>query len=40
MFEPIRYVDERESKNPRVIRPWAKADHVMEGLNNDGVTRS
>jgi len=35
MFEPIRYVDERDSKQPRQVRPWAKADHVMEGLEDE-----
>jgi len=35
MIEPINYIDERDSKKPREIRPWAKVDHVMEGIENE-----
>ena len=30
MFETLNFVDERDSKLPRHIRPWAKADHVLD----------
>ena len=35
MIEPINYVDERDSKLVRQIRSWAKADHVMEGMEEE-----